>query len=181
MFYGKTEAFYISMFYSVMEFLQLFLILKRNSVFHSLTCFVLFKVHYFARSHCPCFPDLSEPSLYEKCLIQNHASIFTLYNLIISYTLPSSSRLMHQWEIELGRSLEQKWWELAIDRVNFSSCARLSLIQFKVRRRIHLTNVKLSKLFPGVDVLCHMCYLAPADHTQIFLFVQSCKIFGIPF
>ncbi len=33
----------------------------------------------------------------------------------LPYTLPSSSRFKHQWEIELGRSLEQEGWELAVD------------------------------------------------------------------
>jgi len=131
--------------------------------------FRFFQVRNFVNSHCPSFPDLSEPSLYEKCLIQKHGSISILYNLILPYILPSSARFTHQWETELGFSLGQEWWEVAADRVNSSSsCAKLSLIQFKVFHRIHLTNIKLSKIFPGVDVTCNRCSLAPADHTHMF-------------
>lgn len=131
--------------------------------------FRFFQVRNFVQSHCPSFPVLPESSLYEKCLLQKHSSISVLYNLILPYTLPSSFRFKHQWEKELGFSLESDWWELAAGKVNSSSsCARLSLIQFKVFHRIHFTNVKLSKLFPDVDATCSRCSLVPADHTHMF-------------
>ncbi len=71
-------------------------------------------------------------------------------------------------------------WLLTVN--SSSSCARPSLVQFKVLHRMNLTNVKLSKLFPGVDVICNRCSLAPADHSHAYFFlVLSWKIFVIPF
>lgn len=49
-----------------------------------------------------------------------------------------------------------------------SSCARLSLIQFKVFHRLHYSKDKLSKLYPDkFDENCSRCSQAPCNLTHM--------------
>ncbi|KAF3840339.1 hypothetical protein F7725_019056, partial [Dissostichus mawsoni] len=50
-----------------------------------------------------------------------------------------------------------------------SSCARLSLIQFKVLHRLHYSKAKLSRIYPDrLDDRCDRCSQAPCDLTHMF-------------
>lgn len=54
-----------------------------------------------------------------------------------------------KWEDELGKELGDNW-DCALTRVNSSSsCARLSLIQFKVLHRVHYSKAKLAEIYPS--------------------------------
>ena len=62
------------------------------------------------------------------------------------------------------------FWERALGAVNSSSsCARLSLIQFKVFHRLHYSRAKLSKLYPDkFDEKCSSCSQTPCNLTHTF-------------
>ncbi len=55
-------------------------------------------------------------------------------------------------------------WDDALKRVNGSTtCARLSLIQFKILHRTYYTKSRLSKMYPNVDDRCDRCKSDKAD------------------
>lgn len=55
-------------------------------------------------------------------------------------------------------------WKKAQEFVHSSSvCASHGLIQFKILHRLHLSKLRLSKMFPTVDPLCDRCGQAPAS------------------
>lgn len=69
-----------------------------------------------------------------------------------------------KWERELEMNLVEDWWVGALSRVNTStSCARLSLIQFKVVHRMHFSKSSLAKLFTDHDSRCDRCGYPEAD------------------
>ena len=49
-----------------------------------------------------------------------------------------------------------------------SMCARHSLLQCKVLFRVHYTNVRLAKIYPGTSDSCNRCKQSPANHTHMF-------------
>ena len=66
-------------------------------------------------------------------------------------------------------SLSEDLWKDALHRVNSTtSCARLTLIRFKVLHRIHVTKAKASKMFPDLNDICDRCLLSSANHTHMF-------------
>lgn len=97
---------------------------------------------------------------------------------LISRTYISISKLLEttldmikrDWEDELGSPLANDEWQESLTIVNGStSCARLSLIQFKVIHRIYFTNSKLhSKIYANVSDACNRCNLSPTNKTHMF-------------
>lgn len=118
------------------------------------------------------FPHIPTPNgmdlvLKAKSLAKGHISYF--YNLLS----PSSESLLHKikmnWESELQLSFSETFWTGAIGAINSSSsCARLSLIQFKVLHRLHFSKEKLSKLYPDrFDDKCNRCGQTPCNLTHM--------------
>lgn len=65
-----------------------------------------------------------------------------------------------KWENESKMNLKEDCWMSALKRVNTpSSCARLSLIQFKVNR-MHVGKRRHAKMFPDHNSSC-ICYNDP--------------------
>lgn len=62
------------------------------------------------------------------------------------------------------------FWVAALQAVNATtSCARLSLIQFKVLHRLHYSKAKLSRIFPDkYDDRCARCTQAPCNLTHMY-------------
>ena len=129
-------------------------------------------MRHFAKTHTTSFPQIPTPNgmdlaLKAKALLKGHISYF--YNLLS----PSSESLLHKtkmgWESELQLSFSESFWEGAIGAVNSSSsCARLSLIQFKVFHRLHFVD-KLSKIYPDkFDDKCNRCSQTPCNLTHMF-------------
>lgn len=133
--------------------------------------FRYFQVRDFARTQFTPFPQLPAHSLVSRVLSLPTACgmISALYNLLSSSSVSSLMGVRGHWEQELGLDMTDEWWDKALVRVNLtSSCARLSLIQFKVLHRVHFTKARLSRLFPGTSDSCDRCSLSPADHTHMF-------------
>ena len=76
--------------------------------------------------------------------------------------------------------MTDKWWAEALVRVNAtSSCACLSLIQFKVLHRVHSTNARLRRLFPGTSDTSDGCGSSTADHTHVFFLYRKLMSSGL--
>ena len=132
-----------------------------------------FQLRHFAKTNTTSFPQIPTPNgmdlaLKAKTLVKGHSSYF--YNLLS----PPSESLLHKikmnWESELQLSFSETFWGGAIGAVNSSSsCARLSLIQFKVFHRLYYSKEKLSKLYPDrFDDKCNRCYQTPCTLTHMF-------------
>lgn len=122
----------------------------------------------FLKSQTPQFPLLPPKSGMDAVLetpCVTRGLISRIYNQIINFkddTLP----LKCAWEKKLATELGDEWWERAIACINSSSsCACLSLIQFKVLHWIHLSKSKLSKCYPEIDDKCDRCAQSPVDLT----------------
>ena len=138
--------------------------------------FRYFQGRNYAHTHLTSYPQSPMGSLITEVLSLSIArcKISVLFDLISSSNVSSLVRVRDSWERELGFNLTDEWWKEALIRVNStSSCARLSLIQFKVLHKIHFTKNRLSRLFPGTNDICDRCGLSPADHVHTFFFLPQ--------
>ncbi|XDV36150.1 hypothetical protein PO909_005994 [Leuciscus waleckii] len=132
-----------------------------------------FQLRDFARTHSPQFPQIPPPSgidliIKAETLSKGHISYF--YNLLSPSSDSVVNKIRTSWENELQISLSEDFWEKALRAVNSSSsCARFSLIQFKVVHRIHFSKARLAKIYPGgQDEGCNRCSQTPCDLTHMF-------------
>ncbi len=69
------------------------------------------------------------------------------------------------WEHELGEDFADNWWVNAVNRTHSSSiCARLSLIQFKIQHRVHISKALHSAIY------CNL------SHVLLFLLLFFCPV-----
>ena len=110
------------------------------------------------------------------CRISQH----TIEQPIFKKSVPGTTPPAHtgvRWKSELGRKLSDEWWQRALDMVNStSSCARLTLIQFKVLHRIHFSKAKLF----NTSYTCDRCSLSSASHTHV-CFLSKIKLILVLF
>ena len=79
------------------------------------------------------------------------------------------NNLRVDWERDLGVELTDGTWETVLGLVHNSSiCARHGLIQCTIVHRIHYTNARLARIFPGTSDACNRCGQSPADLIQMF-------------
>lgn len=101
--------------------------------------------------------------------MQHKRQISNISNIITSLQETSPDRLRTEWAEELWMEISEAVWDCAQARVNgTSSCARLSLIQFKVFHRICYTKSKLSRIYSDVQDRCECCNSKPADMAHMF-------------
>lgn len=95
--------------------------------------------------------------------------ISIIYNIITSHGDNILDKIKAKWKDELGEAIPDGIWEEAVHWVNgTTSCARLSLIQFKVLHRMHFSKAKLTRIFTGMDENCSTCHSAPATFPHMF-------------
>lgn len=135
--------------------------------------FRYFQLRSFARSHCPQFPQMPPPSgvdllLEARALPKGHVSYF--YNLLQTGDESVVDKIRAKWQEELQMVFSNEFWNGALKGVNSSSsCARLSLIQFKVLHRLHYCKSRMSRFYPDkVEDRCDRCTLAPCNLTHMF-------------
>lgn len=138
-----------------------------------LAFFRYFQLRDFAKTHATSFPHIPTPSgidlaLKAKTLTKGHISF--LYSLLSLTNESIVNNVKMSWESELQLNFSEVLWEGAIGAVNSSSsCARLSLIQFRVLYRLHYSKEKLSRLYPDkIDGKCDRCSQTPCDLTHMF-------------
>lgn len=135
--------------------------------------FRYFQLRDFAKTHSSSFPQ-TLPSggvdliLEARDLTRSHVSYF--YNLFSVTEETSINKIKADWEGELQLTLSDDFWEGALQAVNASSsCARLSLIQFKVLHRLHYSKAKLSRFYPDKhNDQCERCSQAPCNLAHMF-------------
>lgn len=77
--------------------------------------------------------------------------------------------IKENWEKDMGTNITEDQWSRILQRIHsFSICARQSLIQFKIMHRLHMSKVKLSKIYPEVNPICDRCRQAPATLFHTF-------------
>lgn len=135
--------------------------------------FRFFQLRNFARTHSSQFPQTPPPTgvdlvLRAKSLPKGHVSY--LYNFLSPTDNSSVDRSRSDWEKELQMNISDTLWKRALEAVNSSSsCARLSLIQFKVLFRLHYSKDKLSKISPDKTTdACDRCSQKPCNLTHMF-------------
>ena len=105
------------------------------------------------------FPNHPPGSLIDSLLALDPAqkrSISVIYNSIDSLNPDQTARLKQTWEQEIGVPVKDDQW------------ARRGLLQCKVLFRVHYTNVRLAKIYPGTSDSCNRCKQSPANHTHMF-------------
>ncbi|KAF3835725.1 hypothetical protein F7725_028283 [Dissostichus mawsoni] len=123
--------------------------------------FRYFQIRGFARCNFPNFPHQPPDSLIDTILFS--PVVISVVGKLILSALSSPLATRNTWEKELGLTFSDEWWQGALDRVNStSSCARLTLIQFKVLHRSHLTKLDFANCWT------QMLSLSPANHTHVF-------------
>ena len=135
--------------------------------------FRYFQLRDFARAHSPSFPQIPPPSgldhiLSAAPLPKGHISY--LYELVLPTNKSMIEKIKANWENDLQIKFSDQFWGEALEAVNSSSsCARLSLIQFKVLHRTHYSRAKLAKIYPDtVEDKCNRCSLSPCDLAHMF-------------
>lgn len=127
------------------------------------------------------FPNISLNFLLH--LLNNNAIVCSLLRCnkgrIQSHTITiwisdqSNLKIKATWEGDLGFQFSEEWWEEAVQGIcTVSSCARLVLIQFKVTYRVHLSQPKLSEIYPEVDDKCDRC-MNPHCHLSHVFFLPT--------
>lgn len=131
-------------------------------------------VRHFVRTLCPHFPDLPPRSVIDSILEKSKRKISNIYGTIISLKTMTLNTIRAAWEEELGMEISDQVWIAALDRLNdTTTCARLSLIQFKILHCIHYSKAKLAKIYPDVDKQCDPCHLDKSDTYTYCILVLS--------
>lgn len=95
--------------------------------------------------------------------------ISSIYNHLSNQQHTSLNFIKSAWEEDLGIVLAEEHWEEIQASVHSASiCTRHGLIQFKVLHRLHLSKVKLSKMYPSINPLCDRCGMHPATLGHMF-------------
>lgn len=162
----KFTDLYINGIFASFEDLATKYYLPRSHLFR------YFQIRRFTQAQSPFFPDLPPRSGLEKLLCMpppTKGLVSHVLDIILSFSNASYDKTKANWEEEIGTGLSDEFWDKALRRVNgTSSCARLSLIQFKVLHRVHLSKARLAKIYPTVDGTCDRCKCALADLTHMF-------------
>ena len=165
---GLAEArdLYLEGGFASLEELRERVELPRGSEFRYL------QVRDLARKVWKEFPRLPRHTLLERLLLPDvggEGSIGDIYKWLGEQGGERIVRIKEKWEAELGMEINWEVWSEALRRVNgTSSCARMSLIQFKVLHRVHMTRAKMSGFFQGVVDECERCGRGPANHAHMF-------------
>lgn len=135
--------------------------------------FQYFQLHDFSRTHSPAFPQVPNSSgidLALKARVLPKGQVSFLYDLLFTTNDAVINKIKADRQFELQTNLSEDFWIKALGAVNSSSsCARLSLIQFKVLHRLHYSKHKLSRIFPNtIDERCSRCSQILCNLTHMF-------------
>lgn len=139
------------------------------------------QVRHFIQSQFAGFPALPPKTPLDSILETKpevKGILSKLYSAIFDLEDSSLAIIKENWEKDLETDISEARWSKILKRVHSSSiCARHGLIQFKIVHRLHMSKVKLSKIFPGVSPLCDRCKQAPASLYHTFWSCPSLTAF----
>lgn len=146
--------------------------LPRSSLFR------YFQVRRFIQYHDTNFPHMSSSPSLDDLLgapFSTKRLISRINNCISSFKDTNFKKIKADWLAELGGELESEdIWDNTLLKVNGStSCARLSIIQFKILHRIHYSKAKLARIYPNVEANCDRCRHTPANLSHMFWLCPS--------
>lgn len=76
-------------------------------------------------------------------------------------------KMKRAWESEHGESSEEEWWAPALDGIRSNTtCACLSLIQFKILHRIGLVTV--CAIYSTIEDRCDKCHASQCNLSYVF-------------
>ena len=166
--------------------LSSFTFLSNKYTLPSSHLFRYFQVRHYLSTEFPSFPSLPVTQPWEVILKFNPnqnsliSKIYTSTMSLINNTNTGKNRAT--WERETNITFSDNWWGKAIERVfSSTSCARLSLIQFKVLHRIHYSKARLAEIYPNVDNRCDRCNHAPADLSHMFFLCPTLHTFWVSY
>ena len=139
------------------------------------------QVRHFVRSQFTLFPSLS-PNISLDSILEIKpeikGTISRLYTAIFEMEDSSLSIIKGHWERDFGTGISEEVWSRILKNVHSSSiCARHGLIQFKIVHRLHMSKLKLSRIFPEISPNCNRCKQAPADLYHSFWSCPSLAAF----
>lgn len=136
-----------------------------------LDIFRYLQVRHLVQCLSPTFPILPAHSGLEDILlmpVQYKSQILKMVLTVTSLQMISLDKIKREWVEELGTDISDAAWDCAQSRVNdTSSCAHLSLIQFKILHQIYYAKSKLSKIYPDVEHRCNCCNSTLADMSHV--------------
>lgn len=163
---GRCSDFYIDGIFGSFNDLAVKFNLQQSDFFRYL------QVRHLVQNLSPTFPTMPAHSGLDDILllpVGHKGQISKISNTIASLQTISLEKIKKEWSEEFGTEISDSTWDCALNRVNdTSSCARLSLIQFKIFHRIYYTKSKLSRIYPDVEDRCNRCNCTPADMTHMF-------------
>lgn len=134
--------------------------------------FRFLQIRNYIRSNTTTFPNAPRSTQMDKLFSVDPSSrgvVSFMYVHLASQIDVSVEYLKSAWEEDLGIHLSEEEWTEAQEGVHSASiCTRHGLIQFKVLHRLHLSKVKLSKMYPNIDPVCDRCGLSPASLGHMF-------------
>lgn len=135
--------------------------------------FKYLQIRSFVKAKFPSFPTQPPNSEMNTILLKDplkKGSISKIYNeLSDKEHMPSLDHLKDAWQQDIGINITDSQWSKAQDNVHSSSiCARHGLLQFKILHRLHLSKVRLSKMFHGVNTACDRCGQEQASLAHTF-------------
>ena len=134
--------------------------------------FRFLQIRDYIRSNTTSFPNAPTPTQIDSLFSVTPSSkgvISYICNHMSSQIDVSLDFLKSAWEEDLGIDLTEEQWIGAQKGVHSASiCTRHGLIQFKVLHRLHLSKVKLAKMYPNIDPLCDRCRAFPASLGHMF-------------
>ena len=127
----------------------------------------------FVRKNTKSFPNLPDSTPMDSIFLPNpltKGGISTLYNALSCLNGATSLDHLKTATInDLGTVITDELWTGALKRVHSSSvCARHGLLQFKVLHRLHLSKVKLCRMYPNINPACDRCGQSPASLAHMF-------------
>lgn len=135
--------------------------------------FKYLQIRSFVKCLFPSFPNQPPNSAMETVFLSNpfqRGLIAKIHNVLSQEeTTPTLDHLKRAWQDDLGVSITDNQWSKAQRNVHSTSvCIRHGLLQFKVLHRLHLSKLKLSKMFPSISPSCDRCSQGPASLAHMF-------------
>ena len=139
------------------------------------------QVRHFIQNRFTQFPSPPPKSPLDSILEtppEVKGTVSRLYTIIFELEGSSMSIIKENWEKDMDADITEDQWSNIVQKIHSTSiCARHSLIQFKIVHRLHMSKVKLSKIFPGVNPICDRCKQAPATLYHTFWSCSSLTAF----
>ena len=135
------------------------------------------QVRHFIRSSIPNFPVMPNATVVDSLLHLNPTDkglISNIYGKIKNLKQMSTGKIKNLWEQDLNISISNDLWDSILKLVNSTSlCARHSLLQCKVVHRVHMSKLKLSRIYSEISPNCDKCKGGIASLIHMFWFCPA--------